>query len=386
MTPSDSGPSPLQRSNVGYRDIQQLSLYASGVLLVASQMMVSSAARRSLWTLILLVVVVGLPRQAAASDKAAAQSLFLAGKALMNDGQVDEACPKFAESVRLFATVGATLNLARCHEMQGKTASAWSEYAQAEALALREKDKWRARIAREHAADLKQKLSMLTIDVPSPVPGLQVFRDGSLVGAASFGVSVAVDPGAHLIEARAEQYAPWSFEVTVGKDGDAKKVKVPALEPIPLPPPPPTSIAPLATVAAPPPPPLPPPPVSDERRAVGPQRILAAVGWGLAAAGVLGGAALGVAAKSDWDEAQYHCREGLLCDAEGVALGEDAGTLADLSTAAFVMAGAGLTVGTVLWLTAPQPAAPAGTGALQLQILSSTSPRSATLTLQGRFR
>ena len=73
--------------------------------------------------------------QQQAEDKAAAQVLFDEGRTLMDAERYGEACPKFAESLRLDAALGTQLNLARCYQLVGKTASAWILYLEAAALA-----------------------------------------------------------------------------------------------------------------------------------------------------------------------------------------------------------------------------------------------------------
>src|SRR5688500_18545046 len=71
------------------------------------------------------------------SDKALAEVLFREGRQLLQRGETDAACEKFAESHRLDEALGTLLNLAVCHESQGRFASAWAEFHQAAATARR---------------------------------------------------------------------------------------------------------------------------------------------------------------------------------------------------------------------------------------------------------
>jgi hypothetical protein len=188
------------------------------------------ALRSSL--LLALVAALGvLARPALAGDEPAARSLFEAGIKLMDQGKVDAACPKFAESLRLSPSVGAELNLARCHAAQGKTASAWHEYRQAATMASEANDAERQGIATKGADELEAKLAKLVVKVAQPVAGLQVLRDGAAVGEASFGVEIAVDPGEHRIEAMAPGHKDWAQTVQVPAEPKTQTIEIPALEP-----------------------------------------------------------------------------------------------------------------------------------------------------------
>src|SRR3954464_7778704 len=73
-----------------------------------------------------------------AADKSLATQLFKEGRALVDQGKVAEGCRKLEESQRIDPGGGTLLNVALCHEKEGRTATAWAEFT--EALGLAKKD------------------------------------------------------------------------------------------------------------------------------------------------------------------------------------------------------------------------------------------------------
>jgi hypothetical protein len=169
------------------------------------------------------------PRQTSPGDAAAAEALFDQGRKLIAAGKVRQACPKFAESYRLDPALGSLLNLATCHQMDGKTATAWGEFRDAEQQARRAGDTKRQKFAADKAAALEPTLPKLIVTVVDPAPGLVVSRDGIALGDASFNTALPVDPGAHVISAQAPGYKRWEtrFESAASQ---RSSVVVPALE------------------------------------------------------------------------------------------------------------------------------------------------------------
>ncbi len=100
-----------------------------------------------------------------ASDLSRAESLFRSGKLIRDAGFYADACPLFAQSSRLARGVGVLLYLGDCDEHEGRTASAWTAFRDAESLA-RQRDDSRAEIAHTRADALAGQLSRLTIVVP----------------------------------------------------------------------------------------------------------------------------------------------------------------------------------------------------------------------------
>src|SRR5215472_3170324 len=117
-------------------------------------------------TAVILVTMAGsAAAQPAPSDVALAESLFREGRQLINAGKTSEACGKFAESERLDPQIGTELNLALCHEKEGKTASAWGEFNDVAQQATLPADKDRGEFARRHASDIEKKLSRVRLTV-----------------------------------------------------------------------------------------------------------------------------------------------------------------------------------------------------------------------------
>lgn len=307
-----------------------------------------------------LGLLVSTPARAqTASDKAAAQALFDDARKLASSGDWASACPKYAESNRLDPGIGVKLSLAECYERVGRTASAWAMFGEAEEYARRSGDP-RASVAHQRAERLAPHIAQLVIAVPSPAAGMVVKRDGEEVGAAQWGVPVPVDPGAHAVSASAPGKAPWSSNVDVKEGAGTLRVDVPVL-----------AEAPAEAVAPQPPPgmvpaePPPPPPGADmgpgPSAAGSTQRMLALVAAGVGVAGIAVGSGFGLAAKSKLDDSNDgHCHEGNQCDATGVQLRSDAKSDALASTIAFIVGGAGIAGGAVLWFTAPKTGATVG--------------------------
>ncbi len=189
-----------------------------------------------------------------ADDRALATALFREARALMTDGHTSEACLKFAESHRLDPSGGTILNLALCHEKEGKLARSWSEFTEAIAFARRDYRADREAEAQDHARQLEPRLSRLTIVVSDParVEGLRVESDGRELTPPSWSLAIPVDGGAHVVRASAPGRLPWSTIVKLPEEAGAATVDIPALALAPPPPPPPPPIErPAALIASP---------------------------------------------------------------------------------------------------------------------------------------
>lgn len=271
-------------------------------------------------------------------DEAVAESLFEAGRKLLADGQVDQACPKFEEANRIAPSAGTLLNLGRCFELQGKTASAWVAYKKAVGLARATGQTRHVTAGEKYIAEVTPHLSRLRVEAPEPPPGLVVSRGGAAMGAAALGVPLAVDPGVQTIEATAPGREKWATTITVAPDGADVVVTIPALVPIAD-----------GSVAPAPNPPVPPGPARPQG-AMPPLRLagLVAGGAGVVTLGV--GIAFGVMTLGDASSAQDDatlCPD-KRCTPAGLDAIESAETKAWVSNIAIGVGAAALATGGVL--------------------------------------
>jgi hypothetical protein len=274
-------------------------------------------------------------------DRALALELFDQGRGLLASGHVDEACHKLEESNRLDPLPGTLLNVAVCHERQGRAASAVTELREARALAERDGRVDRVAFADKHLGALEGKVSTVLIGVPpeADVADLTITRDGSPIGRAAWNARIPVDPGEHVIVASASNRIPRSLEVVVGPDGDAQTITILPLETAP---PPPVSLAaPLvperpAQVSAP------------ERSGLSARRTGAVVSAGLGLVSLSVGAYFGARAIAKHDDPDAVCRLQPCTVAHD--LNADAATSADVSTVTIAAGLASVAVATFLWL------------------------------------
>ncbi|HEU4406605.1 MAG TPA: hypothetical protein VFS43_15165 [Polyangiaceae bacterium] len=303
------------------------------------------------------------PAGPAGTEPATAEALFREGRRLLKDGKVDEACAALAESQRLDPSSGTLLNLADCHERQGKIATAWAEFVRVGQSASTRGNETRAAEAKRRAAQLEPKLSYLTVSVAPGAGALTVKRNGETVEAAQYGVPVPVDPGEQTIAAEAAGRLPFRRSVTVRAGGERVQIEVPALAPEPT----------RAGPAPAGPGPIGPAPVRPEAapapRAGGkPVLGYVAGGVGVAALGV--GAVFGLRAVSTYQDAKdacppphQDCSEGAIDDRKQA--GRDA-WVANIGIGVGVVA---LAAGAYLLFVAPsKPAGPAAAGRPGLRV------------------
>ena len=351
-------------------------------------------------------VVLGLGSSAAHSavaqthpgDAAMAETLFNDAKRKMAAGDFASACPKLAESYRLDAGSGTLTALAVCHEGLGKTASAWTEFIEVVTEARQAGRADREKFAQQHIDAIEPKLCKLTVVVDAAdtrLSGIEVRRDGTVIGQAGWGTAAPVDPGAHTVEAKAAGKRPWSATVTIGPAHDMQTVTVPRLEDAPAPSPPPADQPSPPSMGA----------SSNERSESAPagdatapaeaeqpsasagrtQRTLGLVvgGAGLVAAGV--GTYFGLQAISQTHQANNLCPVASQCGSmDAVSKNDSAKSSALASDILFGGALAAVGAGAILYFAAPTGTAPsASTAAIRVVPVAST--RGASVVLDARW-
>jgi hypothetical protein len=214
-------PSCLARSLLWVPTMMLVSYHHSRPLLIATFLMMAG-------------VLFGAGRvhaEPSSGDKALATILFQEGRGLMSEGRIPEACQKLEESQRLDPSGGTLLNLALCHEQDGRLASSWSEFKEAITVARRDGRRDRENEAVNRVAALEPRLSRLTIVVPASaqVEGLLIERDGHEVGRGAWSTAIPVDGGTHVVRATALGRDPFTKTIIVGKESDSRTVDVPVL-------------------------------------------------------------------------------------------------------------------------------------------------------------
>ena len=183
-----------------------------------------------------LCLTIGLAAVPARSDICAeplsADALAQSASELTRKGDYRQACANYHKSARLDPATRRFLKLAECQEKVGMTASAWLTFAEARDRAEERGEKDLAVIARQSAARLEGALVRVAIVAPeaADIDGLEIRRDGALVPAAALGVGVPVDPGAHVIAAKAPGRRAWSTQIGLAPGKTTVTVTVPNLE------------------------------------------------------------------------------------------------------------------------------------------------------------
>lgn len=358
-------------------------------MIAGRALMLSCAA--SLWL---------LPATAAAQerDPAAAQALFDQAKELIRVKKFAEACPKLQESNRLDPGIGTQFHLADCYEQSGRVASAWALFLDVASQARASGQLDREKAAQKRAEKLAPRLPKLAITVPesSKTAGLEIRRNGMLVGAAQWGTPVPVDPGEVELTAsapgkqtlrqtlRLEEGKTASYSLPALAAGDGAAPVEPTSTPQPAAPAP--TAAPVVAPAS---------PTSSvtPQGDASPSKGRSNTGWVLTLAGVgvvgLGvGTTFAIMAKNQYDDSLAGCAadEVNRCNHSGVEQRNGAISKGNVATIASIAGGAALLGAGVVWLFSGGSSEKKTVHRAGLIMATpSIAPQQATLQLSGDF-
>lgn len=318
-----------------------------------------ASTERSLVRILISAVVILWLGGNAHAQQAEAKELFELGRELMADGKVDEACPKFAASYELDPGLGTLLNLANCHEEQGKTATAWAEWGRAYDRARAAGDDARAKLAHKHVEALEPRVPKVIVTVTGTADGVSVWRDDVELAPAMYGVALPVDPGTTTITIKrgTDVLEERQVKVEEGKVStvtlDLSPHRAPAAPeptgPALVPPPPPT----VAPVPGPTPAPEAPPELPRQW-----QKSLAGFLFGLGTHAIIQGAVFYAIADDKLETAETRGCTGkvddvFFCSDDALEEIDEAETFAAVVQAHWIGGGVILIAGAVLLATAP---------------------------------
>ncbi len=156
----------------------------------------------------------------------AAAALFRKGRELIAQGDWDGGCAKFRASLARHTSASTVLNLAKCAEHYGKTASAWALYQRAVVVNRETRLEKRRRaldeIARAGIAKLQPKLPRLFVVVADAPEGVDVQESGRSLPLEE---AVPLDQGTRKITVSAPGFEQSTHNVEL-KPGETARLEV----------------------------------------------------------------------------------------------------------------------------------------------------------------
>ncbi len=312
-------------------------------------------------------------RSVTAEDAALAETLFRDGRALLEASKVDAACIKLEGSHKLDPKVSTLLNVAACHEIQGRTASAWAEFLEAARLARGSSardPRALEQTARVRAEALSTRIHRIALERPEQLPkDVELLLDGRPIPRIAWSTPIPVDPGEHVLTAQAPRKVSWTGRIAVSGAPSVHPLTVPA-----------RAVAPVVVV---------PPPRSSGGSGVAsldePNRLESLpflAGAGLALVGVGVGVWQGLSAITLKKQRDRECDDSG-CSEEGLRLQSDAGAAATRSTIAFAVGGAGAAFA-IYWLVRPSSSKTASSKSA-VPVTGACAPGGCSIAWRGSF-
>jgi hypothetical protein len=284
-----------------------------------------------------------------AADIAAARELATEGVMLADAGKCDKAIDKLARADKLHHAPTILERLGECQVIVGRLVEGTENLQRVirEPLGPNPPAPFVAAVARAQKvlSEAQPKIAKLTIFIEPEAAAVTVTVDGTGISSASIGTPRPMDPGAHVIEARASGYrsAMTTVTLTTSQIASITLKLEPKEEAVEEPVPPP------AKKDAPPPKPLPPPEAPPPK----PNRTAAYLTLGIGVAGLAAGATFGFLAMGRKNALNDECDASKVCPPSSQTTLDAAQRWAAFSSVGFAVGAAGVTVGTILLLTTP---------------------------------
>jgi hypothetical protein len=311
--------------------------------------------------------------QPSAAQKETARGLMAEGRELREQGDLRGALTRFSAADSLMSVPTTGYELAATQAQLGKFVEARDTLRRVLAIAQAADDPEPFNEARSKARSLDQQLlgriGALRFELDGVTDGeaVSVSVDGEALPRAALSVPFRVNPGRHLVVARASARE-------LRREIDAAEGRTTSVV---------LAFAPTAVAAATPSPPasapVSEPTATSQPQASGPP-TLAYVGGGVALAGVVVGSVAGISAISHRNSAQKDCVDGS-CPPSTWSDLDSAHSMATASTVGFTVGALGLVVA-VGAILLDRPASPARRA---FNVSPTIGARSANLTIGGSF-
>jgi tetratricopeptide (TPR) repeat protein len=188
-----------------------------------------------LWLVFVVLSLGGLPlaapahaQEASSAEMSAARDLFREGLEAARAERWEEAREAFSRSFDIVPRNSTLLNLAGAQAETGRLVAARASYRRfLDQAGARERPLVAS--AEEALADVDRRIARVTIEAPGLVDEDEVWLDDDVVGHASLGVPLPVDPGDHVITVARGGAAAGEASFTVA-EGEATEVRVAVTE------------------------------------------------------------------------------------------------------------------------------------------------------------
>jgi hypothetical protein len=303
-------------------------------------------------SLAILVGLASLVHLAHADDASDAETLFNEGQQAKEAGNTAEACTKFRQSLEKNRNaVGTILNVALCFEEEGKIASAYKLYSEAEARAHEGGFAEHEKAAHEHKSKIGVDVPHVAIAFAEQARDMKLVIDDQIVDINAAN-DVEIDPGTRTIVVTAPGRVAYTTTLSIAK-GEHKAIAIPKLGH----------------------------PVSGGRAGIG--KVLTFSGAGLVVIGIGVGIYAHQQYNNQFDGSAPHCMnpdaEHPTCDQTGYTKTQNARTLGWVGTGVGAAGLAAAGIGAFLWFTAPR------SETTHVAIVPTVTPEVAGLTAIGSF-